>query len=135
MSLLPRRDAALQAQTGAIHDAGGSLAAITPEIAGGALLLRASLSLGYPVLCDVDSGVALTFGLVFRLNDDVRQAYLANGLDLTTLYGNASWFLPVPATFVVDRGGIVRFAHVDPDFRLRADPAAVLRAVEEASGR
>jgi peroxiredoxin len=124
---------ALQAQAGAIRDAGGSLAAITPEVAGGALLLRSSLSLDYPVLCDVDSGVALTFGLVFRLNEEVRRSYLANGLDLTTLYGNASWFLPVPATFVVDRGGTVRFAHVDVDFRQRADADAVLRAIKDAT--
>ncbi|WP_420243343.1 peroxiredoxin-like family protein [Roseiterribacter gracilis] len=123
----------LQTQAAAIQTAGGKVVAITPEIGGGALLLRSTLSLDYPVLCDVDSGVALTLGLVFRLTDDVRRSYLAKGLDLTTLYGNASWFLPVPATFVVDRSGTIRFAHVDVDFRQRADPDAVLRAVQSAA--
>jgi peroxiredoxin len=123
---------ALQAQLSAINDAGGLLAAITPEVAGGAAATRRDLSLDYPVLCDVDSGVALAFGLVFRLNDEVRESYLSTGLDLTRLYGNPSWFLPVPATFVVDTGGTIRFAYVDPDFRVRADPGDVVKAVEAA---
>lgn len=123
---------ALQEQYGAIRAAGGNLVAITPEIAGGAATLRKSLSLDYPVLCDVDSGVALTLGLVFRLHDEVRAAYLESGLDLSAVYGNDSWFLPVPATFVVDTRGIVRFAHVEPDFRIRAPASDVVRAVEEA---
>jgi hypothetical protein len=31
---------------------------------------------------------------------------------------------------VIDSGGIVRFAFVEPDFRIRADPAVVIAVVE-----
>jgi len=43
--------------------------------------------------------------------------------------GSDSWFLTVPATFAIDREGIVRFAFVEPDFRLRADPEEVIAAL------
>ena len=39
--------------------------------------------------------------------------------------------LPVPATYVIDRNGIVRFAFADTDYRKRAEPAAIVEALEE----
>jgi peroxiredoxin len=50
---------------------------------------------------------------------------------LASLPGSSegAW-LPVPSVFVVGRDGIVRFAHSDPDFKVRLAPAAVLAAVK-----
>jgi peroxiredoxin len=108
---------------------GGSFVSITPEVGGRAQTMRDSLGLDAEVLCDVDHGVALEFGLAFHLGGELRQRYLACGLDLAEAYGSPSWFIPVPATFVVGRDGVISFAFVDPDFRNRAEPADVLAAV------
>jgi len=40
-----------------------------------------------------------------------------------------SWRLPVPATFVLDREGVVRARHVDADYRTRMEPVDVLDAL------
>jgi peroxiredoxin len=112
-----------------LHRAGGTFVSITPEVGGRAAAMRAALGLDAEVLCDVDHGVALELGLAFHLGGELRQRYLACGLDLSEAYGSASWFLPVPATFVIDREGIVRFAFIDPDFRVRAEPRDVLAEV------
>jgi peroxiredoxin len=37
--------------------------------------------------------------------------------------------LPVPATFVIDQDGTVRFASVDADWRVRIEPADVVAAL------
>lgn len=108
---------------------GGTFVSITPEVGGRAEAMREALGLKAEVLCDVDHGVAMELGLAFHLGGELRQRYLACGLDLSEAYGTASWFLPVPATFVIDRGGIVRFAFIDADFRIRAEPADVLAEV------
>ena len=76
-----------------------------------------------------DSTLALECGLVFRLPDDLRQLYLANGLDLARVLGNDSWFLPVPATYVVDSKGVIVFAYTNPDFRYRLEPSEVLNVL------
>lgn len=34
--------------------------------------------------------------------------------------------LPIPATFVIDQNGIVRFMQADADYRKRADPEEIL---------
>ena len=108
--------------------AGGHFAAITPEVGGRAALMGRLLDLSpdAELLCDVDSGVALATGLAFRLSETLMHSFAEVGMDLKALYGSASGFLPVPATYLIDRGGIVRFAFADPDFRVRAEPAEVI---------
>jgi len=105
---------------------GASFVAVTGESGGGAESLRQKLGLDGEILCDVDHGLALQLGLVVHVTDEVRQAYLRVGRDLSQSYGSDAWFIPVPATYVVDSQGIVRFAEADVDFRHRAEPEAVL---------
>jgi peroxiredoxin len=76
--------------------------------------------------------VARRFGLAFSLPDDLREVYRDLGIDLAVANGDASWTLPMPARYVVDRTGIVRAADVDPDYTRRSEPAdtvAVLRGL------
>jgi len=108
----------------ALAAAGARLVTISAEVGGGAAALanRAG-SLG---LVDVDLGLCLALGLVISIAPDLAQAYLAGGDDLAALLGGSGRLLPIPATYLLDGAGIVRFAFVDPDFRSRAEPAAVL---------
>lgn len=108
---------------------GGRFVAVTGELGGRAEDLRQTLQLDSEILCDVDHGLALELGLAFYLGDELRRMYLERGLDLSEVYGTESWFLPIPATFVLDTSGIVRFAYADPDFRARAEPGDVLAVV------
>jgi peroxiredoxin len=53
-----------------------------------------------------------------------------------TKNGDASWVLPIPATYVIDRDGTVALVFVDVDYRNRLEPAeiiAVLRASAKES--
>jgi peroxiredoxin len=47
--------------------------------------------------------------------------------------GNDSWFVPVPATFVVGKDGRIVARHVDPDYRKRMELDAVLEALRAAA--
>ena len=42
--------------------------------------------------------------------------------------------LPVPAIFLIDAEGVVRFVHTNPDYKLRLDPADILEAAEDVVG-
>jgi peroxiredoxin len=117
------------AQAAALAGAGAHLVSIAAETGGRAEKLHQWVGDEATILCDVDHGLALAVGLAFHCGADLQQRYLSCGLDLAEIYGSGGWFLPVPATFVLDREGIVRFAWKDPDFRLRADPETVLAAV------
>lgn len=112
-----------------LRAAGGRFAAITPEIGGRASELARLLDGDSDVLCDVDFGVALASGLAFYIGLPLIRHYRERGLDLSAIYGSDSGFLPVPATFIVDHCGVTRYAFVDPDFRVRAEPAEVVAAL------
>jgi peroxiredoxin len=113
-----------------LEAAGGQFIAVSGEVGGLAEETRCTLAPKSMMLCDIDHGLALSLGLAFPLSVQMHQAYTDHGLDLNSIYGDSGWLLPIPATFVIDRSGLIRFAHVDPDFRHRADPATVIAVVE-----
>lgn len=110
----------------AIRAAGATLAAVTAEAGGIALDVKRQRKFGFEILCDLDNGLALDFGLVFRILPEMVQVFARDGTDFPLFYGNDSWFLPIPATYVVARDGTIAKAYVDPDFRYRLDPADIV---------
>jgi peroxiredoxin len=64
--------------------------------------------------------------LVYTVDQPLRGLLEAAGVDVSESNGDADWVLPAPATFVIDRAGRVRYAHVRGDWTERAEPADVL---------
>jgi peroxiredoxin len=87
----------------------------------------------FEFLSDIDNGYALETGLVIWLGDRVRKIYLEHGLHLERYQGNETWFMPIPATFVVGRDGLVAARYVDPDFRRRMEIDDIMAAIESAA--
>jgi peroxiredoxin len=121
---------AMSAAAPAISSAGATVIGITPELGNPSFSERPDRDFNFRMLCDVDNGLALQCGLLFRLTEDIIKEYLAEGLDLTQSYGNESWFLPIPASYIVEPSGTIRYAFVNPDFRYRMDPRDILRVLE-----
>src|SRR5271168_1197612 len=118
----------------ALTAAGGRLAVVDSEVGGRAAQLAALLGGPAEILCDVDYGAALELGLAFYAGTDLIQLYLERGIDLSDLYGTSNGFLPIPATFVIGSDSVVRFAFVNPDFRVRAEPSDVIDLVASMRG-
>lgn len=121
---------ALEAALPAIRAAGGTLVAMTPETGGRALAMKRDHGLHYEVLADVDLAVAMQFGIVFRTPPLYRKVLARAGVDLAERSGNPAWFLPVPATFLASRDGIIRRAWVNVDFTERAEPDEIVAALQ-----
>lgn len=113
----------------ALKDAGGKFAVVTAELGGRSQTLADIVGPGSVALCDVDHGLALELGLAFHVGPKMLADYGEFGIDLNELYGGLAGLLPVPATFVVRSDGIIDYAFVDADFRLRAEPDDVVRTV------
>jgi peroxiredoxin len=82
------------------------------------------------VLRDGGNEVAAAYGLRWKLPDDLRELYLGFGLSLPEGNGDESWTLPLPARYIIDRGGVVRYARSDPDYTRRPEPEETLAALE-----
>ena len=59
----------------------------------------------------------------------VNIPFINSGRNVMAPADDAVWKLPLPATFVVDRLGIVRFAEAHADFRVRPEPEDVMAAL------
>jgi peroxiredoxin len=114
-----------------IRRLGATLVAISPQTPDHSLSTVEKHALTFAVLSDVGNTVARQFGLVFTIDEAVRGAHRRVGADLPAYNGDDSWELPMAATFIVDRQGILRLAVVDPDFMQRLDPSAVVARLQE----
>jgi peroxiredoxin len=123
----------LQRALGEIAAAGATLVAISPNKPDVAADTVAGLELEYPVLSDHDNQVARMFNLVYEMTQENIDAYREIGRDIETLNGTGKWELPVPATYVIDSGGTIRYAFVDLNHRRRAEPSEVAAIAAQLS--
>ncbi|MEN3375406.1 MAG: hypothetical protein V7604_761 [Hyphomicrobiales bacterium] len=112
--------------------AGGHVVAIVPETQRFAAEFKTAAQSPFPVLTDLDNGYALSLNLAIWLGEELARELTALGRSLPDYQGNAAWMLPIPATFVVDRDGIVKARFVDPDFRRRMAVEELIAALQAA---
>ncbi len=108
---------------------GASLVAVSPQLPEHNRELIRSRGLGFEILTDRGNAVATRFGLTFTLPQYLRDIYATFPLDITKYNGDASWTLPMPTRFVIDRRGIIRYAESDPDYTTRPEPEDTLAAL------
>jgi peroxiredoxin len=108
---------------------GAQIVAISPETHRYGAELKDYAGAPFPVLSDLDGGYALELNLLFWVGDEKREAMKAGGFDIAPFQGNETWMLPVPATFIVGRDGLVKARSIDPDYRRRMDLDALVKAV------
>jgi peroxiredoxin len=120
---------AWQQQLSALSTLGASLVAISPQTPDNSMTTAEKNTLAYPVLSDSSLTAAEAFGIAFTLHPELVDLYTTFGNDLPELNGNGKWVLPLPATYVIDGNGRIVFAHIDADYRERAEPSEVLAAV------
>lgn len=101
---------------------------LSPELPAASADLATRHRLTFPILWDEGNRIAEAFGIAFALPEDLKAVYLGFGNDLARRNGDPSWRLPMPARFVIDRGGIVRSVEADPDYTVRPEPESTLAA-------
>jgi len=77
--------------------------------------------LKFDLLSDPGNAYASQLALTFTVPDDLREVYLSIGIDLPKHNGEDSWTLPMPARYLIDSGGVIRAADVDPDYTHRPE--------------
>lgn len=109
---------------------GATLMALTPEVPDKSLSTSEKNELEFIVLSDVDNVVGKEYGVVFQLTLDVASIY-ETGFGLSEYNGNKSNELPLAATYVIDKNGIIQYAFLDSDYRNRAEPSEIINALQK----
>ena len=106
-----------------IEEASATMVAISPERPEYSQEIIKRHKLPYSILSDAGNEVAAKFGLRFTVPERLKLLYRDTfGIDLEKYNGDSTWTLPIPARFLIDTEGIIRYAEFSPDYTQRPDP-------------
>jgi peroxiredoxin len=123
---------------GDLRQRGALLVAISPQTTRQNNFTLEQHGLPYPLLSDPGATLAAQFGIAHTIPPDLRRYYQSilinipfNNAGLS--YHNAteaSWRLPLPGVFVIDRTNTILFSEAHADFRVRPEPTDILAILE-----
>ena len=122
---------ALQSINRQVEAKGARIIAASPELYSFSSEVLERKKIHLPVYTDLGNLAAEKFGLVFELPAAYRQLYRELNIYLDTHNDNEEWTLPVPATFVISRRGIITASFVNPDYTQRMEPTDILRELDQ----
>jgi peroxiredoxin len=128
---------AYQALLSDIRAAGGDLVAISPQTPDHSFISVEKNVLAFEVVSDHGNHVASLFGIAYPVPGVVRAIGARFGTDFEAINGSDDGQLPVSATYVIARDRRIALASIEPDFRVRLEPAEALHALRtlaEAAG-
>lgn len=125
---------ALQAKLGEIHALGATLVAISPQVPDGSLTKDEISEMDFTVLSDQDANVASQYGVAWEVPEFLMEHMRVDRqLDFEKINNGNSTILPIPATFVLDKNGVVTWRFVDVDYRTRSEPEDIIIALKALS--
>jgi peroxiredoxin len=91
---------------------------------------QAKQGVPFPMLSDSKLVAHQAYRVVHVPGDAERKGMAAYGIDLAAYSGESHGNFAVPAMFLVDRDGTVRFVHVDEDFKTRPSAKQMLAVAD-----
>jgi len=117
---------ALQKKLPEITAAGAQLVTISPQTPDRSADQVNQSNLTFEVLSDIGNRLSKQCGLVFTLPESLRPIYEAWQIDIPGHNADNTFELPMPATYIIDKEGLVRYAFVDMDYTKRLEPDLII---------
>jgi peroxiredoxin len=88
--------------------------------------------MSFTLLSDSDMVAARSFRVAYKLDDRSLAEFRKYNIDVEEASGQKHHMLPVPAVFLVATNGLIQFEYVNPDYKVRLDPALLLAAARSS---
>jgi len=88
-------------------------------------------AIDYRIYSDADAQAAVAFGLAFRAKDSTIEGRVEKGQDIAGSSMLLHGVLAVPAVYVIDDTGMIRFDFVEPNYKVRLPADELLATVRE----
>lgn len=95
--------------------------------------LRTHHAIQFPLLSDSDLEAHRAYRVATKLDDDSDARLRSIGVDVARWSERDHRHIAIPAIFLIDRSGTVRFAHASRDSQTRPDMRALLDALHAAA--
>ena len=115
-----------------LRQQGALFVAVSPQTQRQSEFTVSQHGLPFPLLRDEGAVLADAFGAAYPVPAYMQQHYRSILVNIPFINGEQSWRLPIPATFVIDRSGIIRWRQGSADFRVRPDPVEVMATLAQS---
>ena len=113
---------------------GATLLGVSPELPQFLKKISAMQKLNFDILHDDKNSLAAQFGLKFYYPQDLKELYRDKfNINLEVQQGNDEWALPMPARFIIDQEGVIRYAESKADYRDRPNPDELMEVLKNWS--
>ncbi|MFK7794156.1 MAG: peroxiredoxin-like family protein [Gammaproteobacteria bacterium] len=119
----------IQMKLAEIHQAGGQVIAISPELPDKTMTTKERHMLEFQVLSDTNNKVADSYKLAYTVPDYVVDHYDLSS-KLNAHNGDDNNRLPLAVTYVIAKGGVVEYAFLDADYKNRATPEEIITVLK-----
>lgn len=115
-----------------VRERGASVLAVTPESTKNVQKTRSKSGTKVRIVPDTAHRIMKAYKVRFRVTDAYSEKIAKKlGTDIATNNADSAAYLPVPATYLIDREGKVVWRHFDPDYHERSSVRSILRALDE----
>jgi peroxiredoxin len=108
---------------------GAMLMALSAEKKEKAARTAKRFKITYPLLSDTGNTVARSFGLVYPINEELQKQY-EKDFKWSGFYSSVPSELPLTALYIIHPNQKIVYAHVQADYRNRAEPGELLRVLK-----
>ena len=116
-----------------ISEKGVAVVAVTPETSENVSKTRNKTGAAFTIISDSTGRIMEKYDVKFKVTNGYQRMVKA-GLftDVAETNGQEKAYLPVPATYLINRDGIIEWKHFNTNYKKRASVKDILKAVEES---
>ncbi len=121
----------LQENLQQVLDANASVIVITPETNESIEKMISKTGATFSIIHDKDYSIMKAYHVDYVISTETVFKYYGPVVKRTaTANGNDEGVLPIPATYIIDKEQIIKWVHLDPDYKERSSVADILEVIE-----
>ena len=98
---------------------GAYVIGVSPETAVGINKTVSKTKASFSIISDRDYSLMKAYKVNYVMEPGLADRYKKGGLDVAVSNGQLDYVLPVPATYIIDKSGKIKFVFFDTDYKKR----------------
>ena len=99
---------------------GATVIAVSPETDENVSKTVAKTKARFPVISDKNLTILKAYQVNYTVEGKLLEMYTKYHLDFSSANGSNGAVLPVPATYIIGKNGIIKYVFFNPDYKVRA---------------
>ena len=99
---------------------GATVIAISPETKENVVKTIGKTKASFPIISDSAMEIMKMYKVNFAVDETTQIKYKKYGIDFSEANGSNGANLPVPATYIVGKDGIIKYVFFNPDYKVRS---------------